>query len=114
MSVAIFDFDGTLSLIRSGWMPMMVSQFMEELMPLSKNETEKTLRTEVEDVIFDLTGKETIYQMKALCEAIHRRGGKPASADEYKQTFLDNLLRLVQARLSELRNGLASAEQYLV
>jgi phosphoglycolate phosphatase-like HAD superfamily hydrolase len=114
MSVAIFDFDGTLSLIRSGWMPLMVAQFMEELIPLAKSQSEKALRTEVENVIFDLTGKETIFQMKALCEAVRRRGGEPQSADEYKQIFLKNLLQLVQTRLGDLRNGLASADQYLV
>jgi phosphoglycolate phosphatase-like HAD superfamily hydrolase len=58
----IFDFDGTLSLIREGWPEVMVPMFMEFL-PSSASETEETKRALVYDDIMRLNGKQTIYQM---------------------------------------------------
>ena len=75
--VVLFDFDGTLSLIRSGWMDVMVPMMVEILADLKTGETEEQLRAVVEDFVWRLTGKETIYQMIALAEAIAARGGKP-------------------------------------
>ena len=42
--VAIFDFDGTISLIRAGWMDVMVPMMVEILAELSTGETEEQLR----------------------------------------------------------------------
>lgn len=112
--VAIFDFDGTLSLIRSGWIPLMVSMFVNELVPLRIGEGEHAIREKAEDVVLELTGKETIYQMEALANSVRESGGNPLRAEEYKAIFLQNLLRLVQSRLMELRDGSAAPDQFLV
>ena len=82
--VVLFDFDGTISLIRSGWMNVMVPMMVEILLDLKTGETEEQLRTVVEDFVWRLTGKETIYQMIALTEAIEKRGGKPLEPLAYK------------------------------
>lgn len=112
--VAIFDFDGTLSLIRSGWMPLMVSMFLDELIPLKIGENEHAIREKAEDIVLELTGKETIYQMEALASSVRESGGKPLRADVYKAIFLDKLLRLVQSRLAKLRDGSVQTDQFLV
>ena len=39
--VALFDFDGTLSLIRSGWMDIMVPMMVEILLDLKTGESEE-------------------------------------------------------------------------
>src|SRR5438105_12230832 len=75
--VVLFDFDGTLSLIRSGWMDVMVPMMVEILLDLKTGESEADLRAVVEEFVWRLTGKETIYQMIALAEAIEARGGTP-------------------------------------
>ena len=42
--VVIFDFDGTLSLIRSGWLEVMVPLCVEQLIALQTGESEAQLR----------------------------------------------------------------------
>ncbi len=112
--VALFDFDGTLSLIRTGWVDVMVPMMVELLGGLRTGESEASLRDEVEDFVWRLTGKETIYQMFALRDAIARRGGRPLEALEYKKMYLDRLWLRIEHRVESLRKGGASPEDYLV
>ena len=80
--VAFFDFDGTLSLVRSGWMDVMVPMMVEILADLKSGETEAELKTVVEDFVWRLTGKETGYLpehmrrllMRGLSTRRHRHG----------------------------------------
>src|SRR5258708_11535164 len=90
--VVLFDFDGTLSLIRSGWMNVMVPMMVEILLDLRTGETEEQLRSVVEEFVWQLTGKETIYQMIAFADAIQVRGGQPLAPLAYKKMYLDPLL----------------------
>src|SRR5271166_2292741 len=83
--VVLFDFDGTLSLIRSGWMNVMVPMMVDILAELKTGESEDELRAVVEEFVWKLTGKETIYQMMALADAVKARGGTPLEALAYKK-----------------------------
>ena len=112
--VVLFDFDGTLSLIRSGWMKVMVPMMVEILLNLKTGETEAELQAVVEDFVWRLTGKETIYQMIALAEAIEARGGKPLEALAYKKMYLDRLWQKIAGRVEALRKGDVDPEKYLV
>jgi phosphoglycolate phosphatase-like HAD superfamily hydrolase len=112
--VVLFDFDGTLSLIRSGWMDVMVPMMVEILLDLKTGESEDQLRAVVEDFVWKLTGKETIYQMMAFADAIAARGGKPLEPLAYKKMYLDRLWKKIESRIEELRKGHASPEKYLV
>src|SRR5579863_5529414 len=89
--VVLFDFDGTLSLIRSGWMDVMVPMMVEILLDLKTGESEDELRAVVENFVWKLTGKETIYQMMAFADAIAARGGRPLEPLAYKKMYLDRL-----------------------
>ena len=112
--VVLFDFDGTLSLIRSGWMDVMVPMMADILLCLKTGETEEQLRTVVEDFVWRLTGKETIYQMIALADAVRERGGTPLEPLAYKKMYLDLLWVRIRGRVEELRAGRVSPEKYLV
>jgi phosphoglycolate phosphatase len=112
--VVLFDFDGTLSLIRSGWMKVMVPMMVEILLKLKTGETETELQAVVEDFVWRLTGKETIYQMIALAEAVEARGGKPLEALAYKKMYLDGLWQKISGRVEALRKGDVDPEKYLV
>jgi phosphoglycolate phosphatase-like HAD superfamily hydrolase len=112
--VVLFDFDGTLSLIRSGWMNVMVPMMVEILRDLKTGETDQQLRAVVEDFVWRLTGKETIYQMIAFADAITARGGEPLEPSAYKKMYLDLLWEKIEGRVEALRNGHADPEQYLV
>jgi phosphoglycolate phosphatase-like HAD superfamily hydrolase len=112
--VVLFDFDGTLSLIRSGWMDVMVPMMVEILADLNTGESEEELRRVVEDFVWRLTGKETIYQMIALAEAVEARGGKPLEPLAYKKMYLDRLWDKIASRVEGLRQGQLDPERYLV
>src|SRR3954453_11526396 len=100
--IAIFDFDGTLSLVRSGWMNVMIPMMIEILADLRTGETEEQLRTVIEDFVWRLTGKETLYQMFELVEQVKQRGGTPLEPLVYKRMYLDRLNDVIKDRLHEL------------
>ena len=86
----LFDFDGTLSLIRQGWPEVMVPMFVEAL-PRLPGETDEQVEQMVLDDIMRLNGKQTIYQMMQLAERIAERGGQPREPLWYKHEYLRRL-----------------------
>ncbi len=112
--VVLFDFDGTISLIRAGWVEVMVPMMVEILLDLKTGESEEALRAEVSEFVARLTGKQTMYQMIALADAVSSRGGTPLDPLEYKRRYLDLLHARIAYRIEELANGSASPEKYLV
>jgi phosphoglycolate phosphatase len=112
--VAIFDFDGTVSLIRTGWVDIMIPLCVEYLAALKTGESEEQLRAVVEDFVWHLTGKETIYQMMALADAIRARGGTPQEPLAYKKIYLDRLWTRISGRIEGLRSGHIEPEQFMV
>ena len=55
--VVLFDFDGTISLIRAGWVDVMVPMMLEALLELNSGESEDELRAIVEEFVGRLTGR---------------------------------------------------------
>jgi phosphoglycolate phosphatase len=111
---AIFDFDGTLSLIRSGWMDVMLPLCVEQLIETASGESEAQLCGVAEEFIWRLTGKETIYQMMALADAVRERGGTPLEPTAYKRLYLERLSQKISGRLESLRENQVDPEQYMV
>jgi phosphoglycolate phosphatase-like HAD superfamily hydrolase len=111
---ALFDFDGTLSLIRSGWLDIMLDMIVETLLALDTGETAEQLRAEALDFVWLNTGKDTLFQMIDFAAAIRTRGGTPLDPRIYKQHFLDALFQVSDQRTGELRDGLAPPDRYLV
>ncbi len=112
--VALFDFDGTLSLIRSGWMDVMVPMMVEILAELQTGESSEDLRRVVEDYVWRLTGQETVYQMIELARQVELRGGVPLDPLTYKRMYLDLLWERIRDRVRQLERGSASPDEYLV
>jgi len=112
--VVLFDFDGTISLIRAGWMDVMVPMMVEILMDLKTGESEEELRAIVEEFVGRLTGKQTMYQMIELADNVKARGGNPPDPLVYKRRYLDLLHEKIKDRLDELESGAAPPEKYLV
>src|SRR5258708_6747472 len=112
--IALFDFDGTISLVRSGWIDVMVPMMVEILLDLKTGETEAELRALVEDFVWRLTGKETIYQMMEFAGHVSSRGGTALDPLEYKKMYLDLLWVRIHGRVEDLRSGKASPEQFMV
>lgn len=113
ISHVLFDFDGTLSLIRQGWPDVMVPMFAELLPPLP-DETEGMRRQLCHDDIMRLNGKQTIYQMIQLAERIKERGGTPRDPLWYKHEYLRRLDERIQHRQEGLRRGELRQDDWLV
>ena len=113
ISHVLFDFDGTLSLIRQGWPEVMVPMFVEAL-PLLPGESADGLRQLVLDDIMRLNGKQTIYQMIQLTERIRERGGQPREPLWYKHEYLRRLDRHIGARTAGLAAGTIAPDAMLV
>jgi phosphoglycolate phosphatase len=96
--VVLFDFDGTISLIRAGWMDVMVPMMVEILLDLKSGESEAKLRAIVEEFVGRLTGKQTMYQKIELAENVKARGNPPDPL-VYKKQYLDLLHVIVCHRL---------------
>jgi len=113
ISHVLFDFDGTLSLVREGWAEVMTAMFAE-LLPALPTESEEARRRLCREDILRLNGKQTIYQMIQLAERIGERGGTPDEPLSYKHEFLRRLEERIRHRLDGLRSGSLSADGLLV
>ncbi|MHB1455978.1 MAG: HAD family hydrolase [Armatimonadota bacterium] len=111
---ALFDFDGTISLIREGWPEIMSSLMLEALRVTPNCESEEELQSVVRDLILSTTGKQTIYQMIALCEEVKKRGGTPLDPLDYKTEYINRLMAHIDQKREALRNGEASPESMVV
>ena len=112
--VALFDFDGTISIIRSGWIDVMAPMMVEILLDLKTGETEAELDSLVREFIWRTTGKETIYQMMDFADHVRKRGGAARDPLEYKKMYLDRLWVRIRGRIDDLKKARVSPEQYMV
>ena len=114
LQAAIFDFDGTLSLVRRGWQQVMIPMAVETLAATQTEETHAELLAVAEDFVTRLTGKQTIYQMIRLTEEVEKRGGVPREPLDYKRDYHARLWQSVGRRIERLRNGEIDAEEMTV
>ncbi len=113
ISHVLFDFDGTLSLIRQGWPEVMVPMFTEVL-PALLGETEADRGRLAFEDIMRLNGKQTIYQMMQLAARIRERGGEAKEPLWYKHEYLRRLDLRIKDRIDGLRQGTIPADDLLV
>jgi len=112
--VALFDFDGTISVIRAGWVDVMAPMMIEILLDLKSGESEAELKTLIQEMIWRTTGKETIYQMMDFAAHVAERGGTPLDAREYKKMYLDRLWTVISGRIEDLKQERVAPEHYMV
>jgi phosphoglycolate phosphatase-like HAD superfamily hydrolase len=110
----LFDFDGTLSLIREGWPEVMVPMMVEELLATGTHESAADLHKHCLDFVMRLNGKQTIYQMIQLAEEVRARGGRAEEPAEYKKRYHTRLMARIQARRDALRAGTSAPADFLV
>lgn len=112
-SCVLFDFDGTLSLIREGWQKVMLPMFLEMLPPSKRVSRDEDSKMLIEDIMH-LNGKQTIYQMLQLTERITERGGKPKQALWYKHEYLRRLNERIHSRLKSIKDGDCDQDEFLI
>jgi len=110
----LFDFDGTLSLLREGWESIMIPMMLEMIEPNHDHTIE--LITEVQEYIDRSTGILTIHQMEWLVEAVkrHEHTDVVLSAAEYKAIYVRRILQTVNKRISSLDKGSGFKEDFMV
>ncbi len=111
---ALFDFDGTLSLIREGWQKIMVPMMLELLMQTPNHGPEDEITVIVQKFVAELTGKQTIYQMIRLSEEITRYGGTPLEPIAYKNEYHQRLMARIKNRIASLEQKTATPESMAV
>src|SRR5213592_3758501 len=110
----LFDFDGTLSLIREGWPQVMIPMMVAALRETGTAESDEQLTAAVEEFVMRLNGRQTIYQMIQLADEVRRRGGNPLDPLEYKHRYHDLLMARIEGRLQALEQGRATADEWTV
>ena len=111
---ALFDFDGTLSLVREGGVDVMVPMMVEILQQAPTAESADELAAVCREFVDELTGKQTIYQMMRLAEEVRQRGGRAAEPLEYKRLYHERLMERIEGRRDRLRSGEVEPESMLV
>jgi len=104
-SAVLFDFDGTLSLVREGWPEVMIPMMVDILAETPQAESREELLEYVEEYVMRLNGKQTIYQMIQLAEEVEKRGGTAKEPLDYKQQYHDLLWERVSGRVAGLKEG---------
>ena len=112
----LFDFDGTISILREGWQGIMAPVCAE--MICGDTEPTDAILQEVEQMIDETTGIQTIFQMERLVEMVRAHGLVPEDqildAAGYKQIYNDRLMVPVRKRLADLASGKMTVEQATV
>ena len=113
---ALFDFDGTISILREGWQGIMAPVMVE--MICGDTEPTQEIRDAVTRVIDETTGIQTIFQMQKLVEMVRSYGLVPEEkildAPGYKQIYNDRLMVPVNERIGRLERGELSLEKATV
>ena len=103
----LFDFDGTISILREGWQDIMHPVCVE--MICGSTPATPAIEDEVRTMIDETTGIQTILQMERLVEMIREKGFVPEDeiqdAQAYKAIYLNRLMVPVRKRLADLASG---------
>lgn len=111
---ALFDFDGTLSLIREGWTEILVKYSLEILDTTGTSETAEQLEAIVREFLMRQTGKPTRFQLIELAAAVRERGMEPLSPEVYEAEYQRRLAERVGRRREALRLGKTPPDCLLV
>lgn len=119
---AIIDHDGTISTLRQGWEEIMRPMMVEAILgPQSRSADRRTIDRvahRVQEFIQKTTGMQTIKQMEGLAEMVRDFGfvarEEILTAPEYKRRYLASLQHLVDDRVTRLRRGERSVEDFTI
>jgi phosphoglycolate phosphatase-like HAD superfamily hydrolase len=111
---AVFDFDGTLSLLRGNWQGLMVPMMVEALAATGSGESPEQLTAIVEEFVTRLTGQPTMQQMQALCDEVQKRGRPRPDPEAFLTRYLEMLIARTQTRIDDVDAGRVMPDDLLV
>jgi len=100
--IAFVDFDGTLSRIRAGWLPVMRAMMLQELCNRLGQPVTDEMVHEVNDWIASNNGKPTWHQMACLRSQLLERGCLAEAVETYLDQFHALLAAQTRPRLEDL------------
>jgi len=110
----LFDFDGTLSLLREGWQGVMIPMMVEVLEPIATRLDRDALTRLMTEEVEETTGLPTIHQMMRLAERVSEVGGTPRDPKAYKGEYLRRLLAHIKGRREAVASGQVEPDQMLL
>ncbi|MGB8481539.1 MAG: PfkB family carbohydrate kinase [Acidobacteriaceae bacterium] len=118
----IFDHDGTLSTLREGWEKIMEPMMVQAVLGPAYDDVDPAraarITAEVRAFIDRTTGIQTLVQMKGLVDLVRQSGFVPENEilDEhrYKHIFNQQLLKMIETRLSKLKSGELSPADFQI
>lgn len=118
---AVFDHDGTVSVLRQGWEGVMRRHMFRAIAgdpPGCDPARQQAVRKRIDTFIEETTGVQTIIQMHGLVDMVREEGIVPAgdikTAAAYKADYVADLRRTVDIRLEQLADGLRTVEDFTV
>ena len=119
---AVFDNDGTISVLRQGWeqimTPVMIKAILGDRYETADEALYQKVQRHVLDYIDKSTGIQTLVQMEALVEMVREFGIVPPEKvlDRfgYKAIYNDALMELVSERIARLQHGQLSTDDYTI
>ncbi|HBC88732.1 MAG TPA: carbohydrate kinase [Lentisphaeria bacterium] len=122
ISHAIFDHDGTISVLREGWEkimePMMMKAILGPVYAKADESTYHKVLSRVRKFIDSTTGVQTLVQMQGLVKLVREFGFVPEKEvlDEfgYKKIYNAALLELVKKRIEKLKRGELNIDDFAI
>jgi phosphoglycolate phosphatase len=109
----VFDFDGTLSLVRGGWAEVMLGMFLA-LSPSKPYLPPAEWRAALVDDIRRLNGHPTILQMQAFIDRVRLSGGDAGCPKALLADFAARLDRVIAERTARIAAGTLAADALAV
>ncbi|MBM4019108.1 MAG: HAD family hydrolase [Planctomycetes bacterium] len=110
----LFDFDGTLSLLREGWADVMIPMMVEHLEALGAGLPAGRLRAMMAEDVALTTGMPTMYQMIRFAQRVAEFGGTPLDPKAYKAEYNRRLMGHIARRREALASGAAAPDTVLL
>jgi phosphoglycolate phosphatase len=110
---ALMDWDGTISLLRGGWVEVMTDLCLEHL-PANPDETAEQLRSAIHAEMLALNGKPSIHQMARIAELVMGRKGSALHADDYQRFYVARITAMVEQRMAGVLSGVHPKESLMV
>lgn len=119
---AVFDNDGTLSVLRRGWKDVMERIMVRLILGDRHRTAPDALRARVQGTVRDYinrsAGTQTIAQMDELVSMIKAFGQVPADKirdkSDYRDIYYRTLMERTESRMGKLRSGELAPEDFMI
>src|SRR3954468_23616374 len=113
VSHVVFDFDGTLSWLRHGWPEIMCNLFQENF-PAKRGESDAAIHELLLTEIYELNGKQSIFQMERFAQLVRERRGTPPHPEDLLIEYQRRLDKVIYERSEQITQGEAKSYKYVV